>query len=135
VQLLASWNIEPVAVIGHSSGEIAAAYAFGSLSFEDALTVAYFRGVYSNLVSEIAPQLRGAMLAVGLSEPEISVALSSIQASSGKAILLVLIARLASPFLATNLQLKSFRDCSIQDMYSTDDWLLTLLIILITWST
>ena len=50
---------------GHSSGEIAAAYSCGFLSFEDALTVAYFRGYHANRLS---PSVAGAMMAVGLSE-------------------------------------------------------------------
>jgi zearalenone synthase (highly reducing iterative type I polyketide synthase) len=36
VDLLESWNITPVAVVGHSSGEIAAAYCLGALSRQDA---------------------------------------------------------------------------------------------------
>lgn len=42
VDLLASWNIHPAAVAGHSSGEIGAAYACGSLSAEDAIVSAYY---------------------------------------------------------------------------------------------
>jgi acyl transferase domain-containing protein len=69
VDLTAHWGIKPMAVIGHSSGEIAAAYAAGALSREDCLKVAYHRG----LVSEIA-QVRkpgGCMMAVGLSVEDI----------------------------------------------------------------
>lgn len=36
--------IKPSAVVGHSSGEIAAAYAAGLLSLEEALLTAYYRG-------------------------------------------------------------------------------------------
>jgi len=45
VDLLRSWNIVPKATVGHSSGEIAAAYATGSLSLRGAVTVAYYRGL------------------------------------------------------------------------------------------
>jgi len=69
-RLLKSWKIKPVAVTGHSSGEIAAAYATGALSFEDALTISYFRGYFANTLKIDAPELDGAMLAVGLSEQE-----------------------------------------------------------------
>ena len=63
VQLLASWDIYPSATLGHSSGEIAAAYAAGYLSSAAAITIAYYRGyVTSKHVSQ------GAMIAVGLSE-------------------------------------------------------------------
>ena len=44
VMLLHSWGIRPSAVTSHSSGEIAAAYAVGALSFGQALGVAYWRG-------------------------------------------------------------------------------------------
>ncbi len=44
VVLLRSWAIHPSAVTSHSSGEIAAAYAAGALSFEQALGVTYWRG-------------------------------------------------------------------------------------------
>jgi zearalenone synthase (highly reducing iterative type I polyketide synthase) len=53
---------------GHSSGEIAAAYALGALSREDSLKVAYWRGKLSALIPIIEPTLKGAMLAVGASE-------------------------------------------------------------------
>ncbi|KAG5789974.1 hypothetical protein H9Q69_010962 [Fusarium xylarioides] len=66
IDLLASWNIRPAAVVGHSSGEIAAAYASGYLTAAEAITVAYLRGqaVSSN-------KQKGAMLAVGLGRDRI----------------------------------------------------------------
>ncbi|MCJ1312675.1 Reducing polyketide synthase rads1 [Agyrium rufum] len=44
VDELRSWDITPLKVVGHSSGEIAAAYSAGALSHRDALAVAFFRG-------------------------------------------------------------------------------------------
>lgn len=44
VDELLSWGITPSKVVGHSSGEIAAAYSIGALSHRDALAAAYFRG-------------------------------------------------------------------------------------------
>jgi acyl transferase domain-containing protein len=72
VHLLRDWGIEPSAVVGHSSGEIAAAFAAGALTFESALSVAYFRGkvVSTNPKSRQLPE--GAMLAVGASAEEVS---------------------------------------------------------------
>lgn len=70
VDLLATWNIAPSAVAGHSSGEIAAAYCLGALSRHDALKAAYFRGVLSAGMEEIDPSIRGAMMAVGASPEE-----------------------------------------------------------------
>jgi NADPH:quinone reductase-like Zn-dependent oxidoreductase/malonyl CoA-acyl carrier protein transacylase len=66
VQLLRSFGISPTVVIGHSSGEIAAAYAVGALSHESACKVAYFRG---QVVSELALSQQGSMMVVNL-EPE-----------------------------------------------------------------
>ncbi|KAK2057644.1 putative polyketide synthase [Colletotrichum caudatum] len=61
VHLLRSWNVQPVAVVGHSSGEIAAAYAAGLLTLDAAMAAAYYRGQVTR------QQLRsGAMAAVGL---------------------------------------------------------------------
>lgn len=67
VELLKSWNVEPAGVVGHSSGEIAAAYCYGALSREDAWTVAYWRGKICCELNQDAPDVKGAMMAVGLS--------------------------------------------------------------------
>ena len=64
VDLLAAANVCFSAVVGHSSGEIAAAYASGVLSAGDAIIVAYYRGLCSNLAKGESGQ-RGAMMAVG----------------------------------------------------------------------
>ncbi|KAJ5637355.1 hypothetical protein N7490_007234 [Penicillium lividum] len=63
VDLLASWDIFPTAVTGHSSGEIAAAYSAGKISREGAWKAAYYRGYVSS--KQLAAN--GAMMAVGLS--------------------------------------------------------------------
>ncbi|HEY1348702.1 MAG TPA: type I polyketide synthase [Ktedonobacteraceae bacterium] len=56
-----SWGIEPAAIIGHSTGEIAAHYLAGALSFEDAVCVIYHR---SHLQQRTSGQ--GRMLAIGM---------------------------------------------------------------------
>lgn len=61
VQLLNHWGIRPAVTVGHSSGEIAAAYAAGLISAEEAITAAYYRGQAVRNVETV-----GAMLAVGL---------------------------------------------------------------------
>lgn len=71
VDLLSSWNIHPQAVVGHSSGEIAAAYCAGSLSRDSALRVAYFRGECVSKLLEDTTRDLGGMLAVGLSAEEL----------------------------------------------------------------
>ena len=56
VDLFRSWNIRPNVVVGHSSGEIVAAYSAGGLSFKDALTITFHRG---RLVEKISQRLPG----------------------------------------------------------------------------
>ncbi|TPX16490.1 uncharacterized protein E0L32_003784 [Thyridium curvatum] len=65
VDLLASWGIHPKAVVGHSSGEIGAAYASGTLSLEDCASIAYLRGQAVLRLKADHPNLDGGMLAVG----------------------------------------------------------------------
>lgn len=68
IDLLALAGVHFDAVVGHSSGEIAAAYAAGVLSARDAILIAYFRGVYvGRAMSPNGPSIRGGMLAVGTS--------------------------------------------------------------------
>lgn len=64
-RLWASWGVVPDAVLGHSVGEVASAWASGALSLRDAMTVAYHR---SRLQQRLAG--RGSMLAVDLGKEE-----------------------------------------------------------------
>lgn len=70
LDLLKSWGIRPAIVCGHSSGEIAAAYAAGILLAKHCLKIAYFRGRSMKVLKEQNPKLCGGMLAVGLSARE-----------------------------------------------------------------
>lgn len=45
VELLKTWDIFPDAVVGHSSGEIAACFAAGAVTLEEAMDLAVYRGV------------------------------------------------------------------------------------------
>ena len=65
VELLDSWGLHAKRVVGHSSGEIAAAFAAGHLSSAEAITAAYYRGYLNGL-----NKLDGAMMAVGLGSSE-----------------------------------------------------------------
>lgn len=70
VDLCKAANIHPAAVVGHSSGEIAAAYAAGFITREDAWLIAYRRGQYATAIALRSPLLRGRMMAVGLSRAQ-----------------------------------------------------------------
>ncbi|KAF2713296.1 hypothetical protein K504DRAFT_398387 [Pleomassaria siparia CBS 279.74] len=61
VDTLAAVGIKPAAVVGHSSGEIGAAYAAGALTAEEAIAVAYHRGTATKERTQ-----QGGMAAVGL---------------------------------------------------------------------
>ncbi|KAH8753456.1 hypothetical protein BGZ57DRAFT_958474 [Hyaloscypha finlandica] len=53
-------------VVGHSSGEIGAAYAAGFISAKDAIRIAYYRGAYATL-AQSPNGAKGAMIAIGTS--------------------------------------------------------------------
>lgn len=69
VDELRSWAVIPSRVVGHSSGEIGAAYAMGALSHRDALAAAYFRGTAS--AELINKRQFGGMMAVGCSRENV----------------------------------------------------------------
>ncbi|RYP33985.1 hypothetical protein DL767_004506 [Monosporascus sp. MG133] len=73
IKLLASWGFVPSAVLGHSSGEIAAAFAAGFISSAEAICIAYYRG-YVVGREDISS---GAMMAVGLSREAAAEAIST----------------------------------------------------------
>lgn len=66
VTLLRSAGVAFDAVVGHSSGEIAAAYAAGILSASDAIRIAYYRGFHLHRARGPDGQA-GAMMAAGTS--------------------------------------------------------------------
>ncbi|AEO59619.1 polyketide synthase [Thermothelomyces thermophilus ATCC 42464] len=68
-ELLRSLGITFHTVLGHSSGEIAAAYAAGRISLGDAMLIAYYRGLGVDMARG-ADNARGGMVAVGLSRTE-----------------------------------------------------------------
>ncbi len=72
VDLLATWSITPSAVMGHSSGELAAAYAAAALSAKDAIIAAFYRGQVCKTAKKT-----GGMAAVGLGKEDVSPYLAS----------------------------------------------------------
>lgn len=67
VDSFAAVDIEPAAVVGHSSGEIAAAYASGMLTARDGIAIAFLRGAAATLQTK-----KGSMAAVGLGWDEVA---------------------------------------------------------------
>jgi acyl transferase domain-containing protein len=72
VNLLKAWGIAPHAVVGHSSGEIAAAYAASAITQEAAIIASFYRGKTTKLQTRL-----GGMAAVGLSREEVTPFLSN----------------------------------------------------------
>ncbi|KAI1163548.1 PKSKA1 [Nemania serpens] len=66
--VLEEWGVEPSCVVGHSSGEIAAAAAAGLITPGEAIKLAYYRGQAGKLVA--SPEPLG-MLAVGVGPEKI----------------------------------------------------------------
>lgn len=60
-----SWGIVPSKVVGHSVGEVAAAYVAGAYTMEDAVTIIYHRSRLQDITGG-----SGRMVAVGLSQSE-----------------------------------------------------------------
>ncbi len=76
-ELWKSWGVEPAKVVGHSVGEVAAAYVAGAYSLEDAVKVIYHR---SRLQENTGGDgNKGRMYAVGLSESEGKLAIKGLE--------------------------------------------------------
>ncbi|KAI0569074.1 Lovastatin nonaketide synthase-like protein, partial [Pyrenophora tritici-repentis] len=83
VCLLRSWNVHPTAVVGHSSGESAAAFAAGALDMRSAIAVQYYRGLLTGRLAGTR-STKGSMMAAGLSLEDAERYLSKV--TSGKAV-------------------------------------------------
>ncbi|MDE0050116.1 MAG: SDR family NAD(P)-dependent oxidoreductase [Rhodospirillales bacterium] len=64
VELFKTWGVYPDCVVGHSSGEVAAAYACGALSLADATRLVFHRATLQQRVAG-----SGRMLSIGLDRP------------------------------------------------------------------
>ncbi|KAI4721978.1 hypothetical protein E4T48_01732 [Aureobasidium sp. EXF-10727] len=69
VDVLKAAGVQFHAVVGHSSGEIAATYAAGILTLSGAMQIAYYRGVHAHLAKGHLGE-SGGMIACGLSYDE-----------------------------------------------------------------
>ncbi|KEY72258.1 hypothetical protein S7711_00257 [Stachybotrys chartarum IBT 7711] len=81
VDLLRSFDIVPDVVVGHSSGEIAAAYSIGALSFESACKIAYHRGRLAGQLAANATS--GAMISTNIPEADVEAYLEDASLKSG----------------------------------------------------
>jgi acyl transferase domain-containing protein/NADPH:quinone reductase-like Zn-dependent oxidoreductase/acyl carrier protein len=72
-ELLRHWGVEPAAVVGHSVGEVAAAWACGALTLDQAVQV-----VRERSRQQSTRKGQGAMTAVSLPEPEVLDLLASL---------------------------------------------------------
>ncbi|KJX96875.1 polyketide synthase like protein [Zymoseptoria brevis] len=78
IHILREWNVIPTAVLGHSSGEIAAAAAAGIITNAQAIALAYYRGY----AAERATQVSGyGMLATGVGAVEVRPFLEGVEDS------------------------------------------------------
>ncbi|WP_440054948.1 SDR family NAD(P)-dependent oxidoreductase [Pseudoalteromonas sp. T1lg65] len=62
-EVLRSYGVKPLSVVGHSVGEVSAAYISGALSLEDACKVSYHR----SRLQQTCSTANGGMLAIGCS--------------------------------------------------------------------
>lgn len=74
-ELWKSWGIRPSKVVGHSVGEVAAAYVAGAYTMEDAVKVIYHRSRLQDTTGG-----KGRMVAVGLSQAEARKAIAGREA-------------------------------------------------------
>jgi len=65
-KVLQHWGITPSVIVGHSLGEVAAAYASGGLSLENAIKVIHYRSFHQSSI----PTGVGSMIAVGCTVKE-----------------------------------------------------------------
>lgn len=65
VNIFSEWGLRPDTVVGHSSGEIAAAYAAGALTARSAIIAAFLRGIIAKDITR-----SGAMAAIALGREE-----------------------------------------------------------------
>lgn len=68
LEVMKDWGIVPTSVVGHSSGEIAAAAAAGLITPEAAIKIAYYRGYAAKRVTRDVPL---GMLAVGVGAEDV----------------------------------------------------------------
>ncbi|TGO44377.1 hypothetical protein BCON_0532g00010 [Botryotinia convoluta] len=117
IEILREFGISPTIVLGHSSGEIAAAYACGGLSFESACKVAFFRGQVAKKIRHSCKQHPHAMISINLAEFEVQLYITKILGLSNSGSLTI--ACVNSPCNVTLSGLESDIDL-LQQQLNTD---------------
>ncbi|KAF2728787.1 reducing type I polyketide synthase [Polyplosphaeria fusca] len=82
VDLLRNFGIQMSHVVGHSSGEIAAAYCVGAIDLEAAMSLAFHRGRLSDMLATDT-NFCGSMMAVGLAVQDMQKHLNELKARFG----------------------------------------------------
>lgn len=95
IELLREFGVVPDAVVGHSSGEIAAAYTIGALSMESACKIAYHRGRLAQKLTSPSPK-PGSMISVNIPEADVDAYLDRVSLSTA-----ISVACINSPFNVT----------------------------------
>ena len=78
VELFKTWGVYPECVVGHSSGEVAAAYACGALSLAEATRLVFHRATLQQRRAG-----SGRMLAIGLDRPGVEELLERLGVPAG----------------------------------------------------
>ena len=78
VELFKTWGVYPDCVVGHSSGEVAAAYACGALSLAEATRLVFHRATLQQRRAG-----SGRMLAIGLDRPGVEDLLETLGVPAG----------------------------------------------------
>lgn len=81
VDLAEYLEIRPTVVVGHSSGEIAAAYCAGFLDHRSAMKVSYYRGLLATRLSNESKLERHGMASVGMSVEDAPGELAKLEAA------------------------------------------------------
>ena len=74
VELFKTWGVYPDCVVGHSSGEVAAAYACGALSLAEATRLIFHRATLQQRTAG-----SGRMLAISLDRPGVEELLETLR--------------------------------------------------------
>ncbi|KAF2468734.1 polyketide synthase [Lindgomyces ingoldianus] len=82
VDMMEELGVTPALVVGHSSGEIAAAYCAKLISFEDAMRASYHRGRLTSVLLGRTDYRPGAMMAVGAAPEVVEDVLRLVEGSS-----------------------------------------------------